>query len=172
MSVGWRTIGMEYLGAFDKALPKLTKKLAGFCPGKVVNLMMDARWFHWPRGPKGHVGLHTTAIEQVSSHNYFWNWLNLAHKGFASWDFQKDGTLTYGVVCKAGVNRSVSCAYLLAECLRQHCDIVEVEHLSEYTWPHRKLCYSCGQCAGTTQRKVEAVKYAKFCWQSLQTNKW
>ena len=84
----------------------------------------------------------------------------------------KDGHIDVGVVCKAGVNRSVTCTRVLVEILEAEGVIAQGVHISEWSWKKfRNLCRGyCRQCAngdGATEKNKKAIEYAKHVWRHV-----
>jgi hypothetical protein len=85
-----------------------------------------------------------------------------------NWDFKKEGPQTIAMVCKAGVNRSVTCAFILAEVLHHRGYIVHLQHLQEANWTQRGICPgTCSNCGDKSEQRVQAIKFASHCWDSM-----
>ena len=167
-SLGWQGLGMQYLKNNRSALPSLWRQFEfNFKSKRCPDVFVDCRAFHWPRGPKGHTGLHRVAVQQVSDNPLFFTWLQKFHATVATWDFQRP--LTAGMICRAGINRSVSGTAILAAILDHAGYTVVVEHLAEASWRQRGICPgTCSYCSDSSLQRTEAYKYGSYCWDSMQ----
>ena len=167
-SLGWKGLGMQYMKNIESALPSLWRQFEfNFKSKRCPDVFVDCRAFHWPRGPKGHTGLHRVAIQQVSDNPLFFTWLQKFHATVTTWDFQRP--LTAAMICKAGINRSVSGTVILAAILDYAGYTVVVEHLAEASWRLRGICPgTCSYCSDSSLARTEAYKYGSYCWDTMQ----
>jgi len=125
-------------------------------------IWIDARQFHWPRCPKGHSGEHTNAIKHVVNNKGFPQWLSLVKDEFMFVNnMHRDSNAVLAVYCKAGCNRSVSCARILREVLLG-CGYImkDLVHLSGQAWTDRNLCTGfCHKCIGGDGMSFEKYSY-------------
>ena len=123
-----------------------------------ISLWLDGREFHQPRGPRGHSGEHAQAIQQVVYHEKFPVWLADAKTSIAQ--LQKGVKHHIAVVCKAGINRSVSLSRILSFCSsdkEEGCSTGLPLHMHYGQWKHRRICD--GWCRHCTNHKMDAGKY-------------
>ena len=135
----------------------MTKKQDEMFPSLPIHAFVDARMFHDMHGPKGHSGLHQRSIylfikQAAEFREFIRNVLTLL-QGFQDvWD--PLDVFRIGVVCKAGINRSVSGACIVNYCMSRSGYAMEpVEFLSQGKWIQRGICAGdCWECA--EDRKV------------------
>ena len=170
-SLSWKGLGIPRFKDFDDEVIASITEQANYQYGTKLAVLIDARLFSWPRGPRGHSGEHSVACSQVTSHPKFGCWLKEVKKKIQGCS-GKDGHIDVGVVCKAGINRSVTCTRVLVNVLEGEGVIAQGVHTSEWYWKkHRNLCPGwCRQCAngdGATKKKKDAMEYAKHVWRHV-----
>ena len=137
---------------------------------KPVQLWIDGRMFHTARGPYGHSGEHVEAQRATVEHADFGEWLREVKELFvdrmkAHWH---QCHLAVGVYCKAGTNRSVTRARLIAEILKRDGTFIvgNPKFLQFKYWTDkRKVCdCSCEGCWAQNPQKKEIFDRAYEIW--------
>ena len=156
------TVSLEDMGCHARAdfgyrlQRSMTKMQDEMFPDLPIHAFVDARDFHDMHGPKGHSGLHQRSvylfIKQAADFKVFIKNVLSLLQGFADvWDPLE--VFRIGVVCKAGINRSVSGAHIIDHCMsRSGYSMEPIEFLSQGKWINRGICP--GTCWECDDRKI------------------
>ena len=137
-----------------------------------TQLFVDCRDFHHPRGPRKHSGEHGNAVQIIVNHPHFRRWLT-AFKSQLRQVSSPDNHVDVVCFCKAGINRSVTIARLIHECIKTEgeLEIGKLVHVGQWYWTERRkycegYCYDCTN-SPQSETKAEAVNDAIAVWRNL-----
>ena len=69
--MSWKGLGVPRFKDFDDEVIASITEQTNYKYGAKLAMLIDARLFSWPRGPRGHSGEHSVACSQVTSHSKF-----------------------------------------------------------------------------------------------------
>ena len=127
--------------ASDNMTRSFLQRYGAYCSS--VELSVDARGLRWPQGPKGHSGEHEQAVDIVCKHKKFKNWLSDVKETFLM--LSDSEQIVIAVVCKSGINKSVTCGRILAEIFSLEGVAISLCHLEKNMWQQRGLCTAPGR---------------------------
>ena len=166
VSVGWHQQGCRYDQDFKKIVDDLDKRMKFRFKTFKADLLIDCRsFFNWPG--TGHCGRNTQDIQAVLDHPKYDLWLQRFKPKFEEClDYETDRfyELTVAMVCKAGVNRSVSCAEVMYGVFEDCGYEVTLQHLSMPSWQNKRwkdgkqVCSWCEDCMKSTTHESHAVR--------------
>ena len=137
-------------------------------------MIIDCRRFNWPRGRKGHPGEEEWSIKSVVDHSDFPEWLGQVKRLWMK--VAKSRVIdapNMPFMCKAGINRSVSCCRIVGEIFRKEGFDTAIEHSGREFWTVcRKLCPAnangkckfCRSGKGSTNLKAKSLAKAYDIW--------
>ena len=166
-SVSWKHLGFKKLGNFSETLHEIsTRRQRKFTLSEGGQLYVDARPFFTaarfrPEAGKGHSGEHTEAVAQVVQHENFEAWLHDVKE--QSRAIQWDHThINVFCICKAGINRSPTCARVLKEIFNAAKLEVHIHHTCVWYWQRRGICDgTCSQCCSVNMTELKKFYLAQ-----------
>ena len=174
-SVSWKHIGFKKLGSFAENLDEISTRVQRkFTLSEGGQLYVDARPFFTaarfrPKAAKGHSGEHAEAVAQVVRHENFEKWLLDVKEKINA--MQNDHAhINVFCICKAGINRSPTCARILKEIFKSARLEVYMHHTCEWYWERRGVCdATCKQCCSVnmTELKKCCLAQALLKWWDL-----
>ena len=159
---------------------EVTREFQRLKPEHTVHFFMDCRPFfddHW-RARKGHTGELTESMEAiVGSQPKFAAWMEKLKNRFRELEVRHNVHEQFGIgmVCKAGINRSVSCARICHGLFTRLGYNVQVVHLSKFKWIQRRICL--GTCADCRQNpnnvaRAKVFENALKMWFDIDVGQW
>jgi hypothetical protein len=166
ISIGWNQQGCKYQKDFTKIIDDLDNRMKFRFKDYKADLLIDCRAFYdWPG--TGHCGRNTQDIQAVLDHPKYDLWMQRfkpKSEECLEYDTQRFYERTIAMVCKAGVNRSVSCAELMFGVFEDCGYTVTLNHLSMPSWQNKRwkngeqVCNWCEDCLKNTGHESHAVR--------------
>ena len=144
-------------------------------PDQPIAVFLDSRKFNDRRGPRKHSGLHQRACrlfydQQRQLRDFFskiQQWMDGEENTWPS-----DTVCRIGVVCKAGINRSVSGTCILHHMLGMSgFQMLDSIYNSKSKWAERGFCDGgCWECSEDNREKKATMRRCFEMWQKIHAD--